>query len=257
MKKYLKIIIPVAVVAVIAAAGLIFMNGKTFSKGLYLSTDSGRCFWINGSTPVVLGEKNDNKFKNLSDGDEILVFHENYFLEIFPEQTKIYFCIKLKDGDIKDVPQSAVDSLTDLNYFEADSQKSKKDGVQSDENGIAYAENHSYAGTAKIIDNPISGYCGNIQTVIKTDGEEFGFCFDDSVKLTDILINAEYDPDELCKCISEFKVVTEASGEYEVNLTQKFIRCERGQIALTKEQAEIIKEIFDRQTGKSEISSIK
>jgi len=105
---------------------------------------------------------------------------------------------------------------------------------------------HELAKEPQIIDNPVSGYCGNIMTTVYLDGKEISFMYDDSVVLTDILINLAYDSEKICRCMAEFEVDTESGKGYEVNLTEGFVRFEGGQAELTEEQAARMKEIIER-----------
>lgn len=89
------------------------------------------------------------------------------------------------------------------------------------------------------------GYCGNMMTTVYLDGAEYSFAGSDSVRLTHILRNLPYDPDEVCRCMAEFTVDTEMLAGIEVNLTEGFARCEQGQAALTEKQAGILQEIID------------
>ena len=65
-----------------------------------------------------------------------------------------------------------------------------------------------------------------------------------SVTLTDILLNLNYDPNNLCPCPAEYTVDTEFYTGYEINQTKGFARCDKGQTDLTREQAEQITEII-------------
>lgn len=89
-------------------------------------------------------------------------------------------------------------------------------------------------------------YCGNMLTTIYLDEMNFTLAGSDSVKITDILANLDYDPDAVCRCVAEFTVDTELLSGIHVNLTQGFARCEKGQAALTEEQAQSLREIIDR-----------
>lgn len=88
-------------------------------------------------------------------------------------------------------------------------------------------------------------YCGNMMTTVYLDGAEYSFAGSDSVAITDILIHLPYSPDEVCRCAAEFTVDTELLTGIEVNLTEGFARCEKGQAALTEKQALTIREIVD------------
>lgn len=89
-------------------------------------------------------------------------------------------------------------------------------------------------------------YCGNMLTTVYLEEMNFTLAGRDSVTITDILANLDYDPDAVCRCVAEFTVDTELLSGIHVNLTQGFARCEKGQAALTEEQAQSLREIIDR-----------
>lgn len=111
-------------------------------------------------------------------------------------------------------------------------------------------DNHSHtlAEQPQTVDDPVTGYCGNTMTTIVLDGKEYTFMGSDSVSLTDIVINLQYDPMRVCRCASEFTVKTEFGNPYEVNLNQGYARCEEGQTDLTVDQIELIQKILNNQT---------
>ena len=88
-------------------------------------------------------------------------------------------------------------------------------------------------------------YCGNMLTTVYLEEMNFTLAGRDSVTITDILANLDYDPDAVCRCVAEFTVDTELLSSIHVNLTQGFARCEKGQAALTEEQAQILQDIID------------
>lgn len=107
---------------------------------------------------------------------------------------------------------------------------------------------HESAEVPQIVDDPVSGYCGNTMTTIMLDGKEYTFDGSDSVYLTDVLLNLKYDPMRVCRCAPEFEVTTEFGGPYGVNLTNGYARCEDGQADLTADQIELIRQILDNHT---------
>ena len=107
---------------------------------------------------------------------------------------------------------------------------------------------HKPADEPQIVDDPVTGYCGNTMTTIFLDGKEYTFMGSNSVNLTDILINLKYNPMRVCRCLPEFTVKTEFGDPYGVNLSQGYARCENGQADLTVEQIEEIQKILDNQT---------
>ena len=91
-----------------------------------------------------------------------------------------------------------------------------------------------------------SGSCGNTSVTVTLDGSAHTISGSDAVTLTAILENLDYDPQSVCNCLAEFTVETEVGTEYEVNLTEYFARCDAGQAALTRKQADAIREIVQR-----------
>lgn len=139
-----------------------------------------------------------------------------------------------------------VDTETQLPLFMGTLMHVEEEGflfVEPNENGHV----HSPAQEPEVCTYPTVGYCGNIVTTVKLDGEEHSFMYDDSVVLTDILTNQlTYDPDVICRCIADITVETELGGPYYVNLDESFARCDAGQAPLTAQQAETIRDILDR-----------
>ncbi len=90
------------------------------------------------------------------------------------------------------------------------------------------------------------GSCGNTSATVTLDGSAHTIPGSDAVTLTAILENLDYDPQSICNCLAEFTVETEVGTEYEVNLTEYFARCDAGQAALTRKQADAIREIIER-----------
>ena len=90
------------------------------------------------------------------------------------------------------------------------------------------------------------GYCGNTSATVMLDGSAYTLSGSDAVTLTAILENLDYTSDDICSCSAEFTVETEIGTEYEVNLTEYFARCDAGQAALTRKQADAIREIIER-----------
>jgi len=113
------------------------------------------------------------------------------------------------------------------------------------ENGVCIDHSHRFA-EGEEGGRSTGAYCGNMEATIDVAGERFTITGTDAVKVTDILIHLDYNPDQVCRCMAEFTVDTEMLSGIHVNLTQGFARCERGQAALTEEQARILQDIIDR-----------
>lgn len=111
---------------------------------------------------------------------------------------------------------------------------------------------HQPAEVDNIVPHEQMLYCGNtITTVRRNDwlGDspwEASFWGGDSVALTDLLIHLDYSGD-ICRCLPEYYVKTEFSEEeYGVNLSNSYARYNGGQVELTREQTDLIRDILDR-----------
>lgn len=118
----------------------------------------------------------------------------------------------------------------------------------STENNLSTTSNdhtHQAAVEEQIVSDRVSGYCGNTQTTIYFDDDtKYTFMYGESVTMTDILINLDYDKGNLCKCLPEYTVDTEFGTGYGINLTAGYVRCDKGQADLTQEQIDKLKEII-------------
>ena len=103
---------------------------------------------------------------------------------------------------------------------------------------------HQTAETAQMVDDPFTGYCGNTKTTLYIGDKEYTFMYGNSVTLTDILLNLDYNPVRVCKCLPEYTVDTEFGKGYGINLSEGYARCEKGQADLTQEQVEQIADII-------------
>ena len=118
--------------------------------------------------------------------------------------------------------------------------------VNGTEEGPAVDHSHRFAEKAQTVDDPVEGYCGNTLTTIYLDEMHFTLAGSYSVAITDILINLDYDPEQTCRCMTEFTVDTEVLTGIQVNLTEAFARCELGQAALTEAQVKNIRMIIEK-----------
>ena len=88
-------------------------------------------------------------------------------------------------------------------------------------------------------------YCGNMEAMVTIDATAYSLTGSDAVMLTDILAWLDYDSNTACRCMAEFTVDLETLKNIQVNLTEAFARCERGQAALTEEQVQTIRTIIE------------
>ena len=116
-----------------------------------------------------------------------------------------------------------------------------------EESALCIDHSHVFAEPAETQSSAaIGGFCGNTITTIHMDGTSFDLAGSDSIAITRILVNLNYDPDEVCRCAADVTVDTETLTGIQVNTAQGFARCDKGQAALTEEQAKTIQEIIDK-----------
>lgn len=128
-------------------------------------------------------------------------------------------------------------------------------GQSNDNNSSTVETDHTHqpAKEEQTVSDPFVGYCGNTQTTIYfKDNKSYTFMSGNSVTMTDILLNLDYDTKKLCNCSPEYKVDTEFGLGYGINLTEGYARCDKGQAELTKEQIDKLKEIILWAKGKAE-----
>ena len=104
---------------------------------------------------------------------------------------------------------------------------------------------HMTALTPQIVENPVTGYCGNTQTRLYIDGKEYWFMYGYSVTLSDLLVNLDYDPGKVCRCMAQYTADTEFGTNYQIHLDYGFVRCDLGQADLTQDQIQTIADIIN------------
>lgn len=143
---------------------------------------------------------------------------------------------------------SAAMDKAQMSIAEAAAQKNTAPNFGSVEEAAPADGGHSHdpAGEPESANDMEDGYCGNTSATVTLDGSVYTLPGSDAVTLTAILENLDYNSDDICSCSTEFTVETEIGTEYEVNLTEYFVRCDAGQAALTQKQADAIREIVER-----------
>lgn len=234
MKKKILIIVLCVLLVSLALPAVIFMHGKTALKGYALFADNGSFLFIDESgEPICMRDLSDGQkqFDSLQTGDEILIIAENAIEESYPAQCGAYKTFRLKKGDESNIPEETLSPLRSLGWVK---------NTQHE---------HTAAQTPQTVADPVSGYCGNIETtIILGSDKKYTFMYEDSVALTDIVINLQYDKSTVCDCEASFRVIVEGEeSTYEVNTEKYFVRCEKGLAQLTKEQAQRLDEVVKNQ----------
>lgn len=117
-------------------------------------------------------------------------------------------------------------------------------GTLEKETGLGVDHSHGFAEETENAGST-GASCGNMVTTVCIDGETYRVEGSDSVALTRILKSLPYTPEQVCRCMTEFTVDTEPLTGIQVNLTEAFARCEKGQAALTEEQTRMIRAIIE------------
>ena len=141
----------------------------------------------------------------------------------------------------------------------------KQDTPDSSEDILVYyndkvmtnEHSHGPAAEEQTAQNGPDGYCGNTQTTIYFEDIKSGattsynFMGSESVAVTDILVNLEYDKKKMCRCMPEYKVQTEF-GSYGIHITESYARCSDGQAELTTAQSQTLYKIIEWARNKAQ-----
>jgi len=113
MKKGVKIaVIIIAAVLVLALVGLaiIFLSGNQITVARCIVTENGSLYMVYDERPVRISAGDDRDYQT---GDKLLIIHASAFAESYPEQARAVFVMKIGSGTKEDIPQKALDVLTE------------------------------------------------------------------------------------------------------------------------------------------------
>ena len=114
----------------------------------------------------------------------------------------------------------------------------------------ASAENEMAVDSAILEDNvKYTGSCLNRfptaeSVTVVVEGVSYSVFGEDALAVTQFLQELEYNPAKVCKCLPQFKVVTQA-GSYGIHLNEGYARCADGQAKLTDEQIRILQMLIN------------
>ena len=99
--------------------GIASFKGYGVMEGKVLVTNTGYMIIDDDNSPITMSNQSENEeiFKGLTSGDKILIVHDG-IQESFPAGTGVYYCIKLYDGEYKDLPEQVIVSLIELGYID-------------------------------------------------------------------------------------------------------------------------------------------
>ena len=113
MKKGIKttVIIIVAVLALaLLGIAVLFLSGNQITVARCIVTENGGLYMVYDERPVRISAGED---KNYQTGDKLLIVHASAFAESYPEQARTVFVMKIGSGTKEDIPQKALDVLTE------------------------------------------------------------------------------------------------------------------------------------------------
>ena len=113
MKKGIKTaVIIIAAVLALAVLGLavLFLSGNQITVARCIVTENDSLYMVYDERPVRISAGED---KNYQTGDKLLIVHASAFAESYPEQARTVFVMKIGSGTKEDIPQKALDVLTE------------------------------------------------------------------------------------------------------------------------------------------------
>lgn len=161
------IAIVIASIALLLLLSVVLLtNGKEVSTGRCLVADNGKVLWIDDSgSPVELIDRAWLGLpKNLETGDKIWLIHADAIAESYPGQVGTYFCIKIGDGTISDIPSGTISSLKELGWINADESVSNIGGVDNPsdvttESKLLISSDEYYAFLTETAENAVTDTC--------------------------------------------------------------------------------------------------
>ena len=113
MKKGVKTaVIIIAAVLALALLGIavLFLSGNQITVARCIVTENGGLYMVYDERPVRISAGED---KNYQTGDKLFIVHASAFAESYPEQARTVFVMKIGSGTKEDIPQKALDVLTE------------------------------------------------------------------------------------------------------------------------------------------------
>ena len=113
MKKGIKTaVIIIAAVLALALLGIavLFLSGNQITVARCIVTENGGLYMVYDERPVRISAGED---KNYQTGDKLFIVHASSFAESYPEQARTVFVMKIGSGTKEDIPQKALDVLTE------------------------------------------------------------------------------------------------------------------------------------------------
>lgn len=131
MKK--KILIPIIILAVLLIlAGCVFgylaSHSMSFSTGRCMVTTNGSIMILLDNSPIKISNCSNTEelFEGLKTGDLIKILHDG-IQETYPGGTGVYYCKKVEDGSIEDIPLEIIERLSPMGWIPVDADGKTKE----------------------------------------------------------------------------------------------------------------------------------
>lgn len=122
MKK--KVLVVISIIVCLLAVGVFLLAGHNISPdtGYYLRADNGSHIVMIDDSPIVMSLRtgNEKRFDGLESGDKIFILHDG-IQETYPGGTGVYFLMKLSDGDMSNISETAHRQLCEMGWLSAES----------------------------------------------------------------------------------------------------------------------------------------
>lgn len=111
------IVLGALLLAVISVLAVIIIKDQDLSTGRIIIADNGSYLLVNDSlTKMNNLSKEKDIFKDLTNGDFVIIGH-TATAESYPAQTGVYWCIKIKNGERKDIPDNFIEDLYTMGWI--------------------------------------------------------------------------------------------------------------------------------------------
>lgn len=123
-KKWFVLLIVLCTLLCLAGGTVAYLhfNGLWFSTGTCMVTDNGPVLILLDGSPIVLHNctNREGLLDDLHTGDTVRILHDG-IQESYPGGTGVYFCRVLERGDIGDIPEEILESLSPMGWRVTDS----------------------------------------------------------------------------------------------------------------------------------------
>ena len=129
-KKWLIPIVIIAVLLLLGGAAVFYMasHSMSFSSGRCIVASNGSYMILLDNSPVTMSNcsGNEDLFSDIKTGDEILILHDG-IQETYPGGTGVYYCKRLNEGTIEDIPDDIIESLSPMGWIPVDASGKTKE----------------------------------------------------------------------------------------------------------------------------------